>query len=152
MRRLLALLALLAVVAAACSSGGGSGSRESARSGGDALLGATCSDDRVVQLDPVEPSPEEGGASALLNPTDEDFPAPLVDPSELVAGGPPPDGIPAIDEPKFVRQCSVDWLGEEEPVLSLEVAGEARAYPLRVMTWHEIVNDTVGGAPVVGKG
>ncbi|MBI2153429.1 MAG: DUF3179 domain-containing protein [Candidatus Rokubacteria bacterium] len=68
---------------------------------------------------------------------------------EIVPGGPPPDGIPAIDRPKFVTPKEADpWLGAREPVLGLEVNGEARAYPLQILTWHEIVNDTVGGRPV----
>jgi len=66
----------------------------------------------------------------------------------LVAGGPPPDGIPPIDHPKFQPAPAVDWLEDAEPVLALTVGGETPAYPLQVMTWHEIVNDTVGGVPV----
>ena len=62
-------------------------------------------------------------------------------------GGPPRDGIPAIDEPSFAPAIEAD-LGESEPVVRLEVAGEVRAYPLRVLVWHEIVNDEVGGVPV----
>lgn len=68
---------------------------------------------------------------------------------EIVPGGPPPDGIPAIDKPKFVTPKEADpWLNAKEPVLALEVNGEPRAYPLQILTWHEIVNDTVGGRPV----
>jgi hypothetical protein len=60
----------------------------------------------------------------------------------------PRDGIPAIDEPHFDIASDVDWLADEEPIVALEVEGDARAYPLQIMTWHEIVNDTVGGVPV----
>jgi hypothetical protein len=60
----------------------------------------------------------------------------------------PRDGIPAIDEPHFDAVSDVDWLADEEPVVALEVDGDARAYPLQIMTWHEIVNDKVGGVPV----
>ena len=68
---------------------------------------------------------------------------------EIVPGGPPPDGIPAIDKPKFVAPREADaWLNAKEPVLAVEVNGEARAYPLQILTWHEIVNDTVGGRAV----
>ncbi len=101
-----------------------------------------------VVLERVAESPREDVPSALHDITDTDLPAPLVDPSSLVAGGPPPDGIPALDEPVFDRASAVTWLNDEEPVLSLEVAGETRAYPVRVMIWHEIVNDVVGGVPV----
>jgi len=93
-------------------------------------------------------APREDVASALDDRDDASFPAPLIDPDELISGGPPPDGIPALDEPLFERADQVDWLEDTEPVLSLTVEGETRAYPLRVMTWHEIVNDVVGGVPV----
>jgi hypothetical protein len=73
----------------------------------------------------------------------------LVPLDEIISGGPPPDGIPAIDRPVFVTSADADaWLKPNEPVLALEVNGDARAYPLRILMWHEIVNDTVGGRPV----
>jgi hypothetical protein len=68
--------------------------------------------------------------------------------SEILSGGPPKDGIPAIDDPSFVAVGEARGLGPLEPVISLEVNGDMRAYPLRVLIWHEIVNDTVGGVPV----
>jgi len=86
--------------------------------------------------------------SALEDPNNPAFPEPLIDLGDLLSGGPPPDGIPAIDQPEFERADRVDWLEDNEAVLSLTVGGETRAYPLRVMTWHEIVNDAVGGTPV----
>ena len=101
-----------------------------------------------------EPSGQHAAAaredvpSALDDRDNPAFPAPLIDPDELISGGPPPDGIPAIDAPAFEQADQVDWLEDTEPVLSLTVGGETRAYPLRVMTWHEIVNDVVGGVPV----
>ncbi len=72
-----------------------------------------------------------------------------VDFSEFLSGGPPPDGIPPIDDPKFVTTTEANsWIAPNEPVISLTVNGETRAYPLQIMTWHEIVNDEVGGVPV----
>ncbi len=72
-----------------------------------------------------------------------------IDLSELMSGGPPRDGIPAIDRPKFVSITEARaWLREREPVIALEVEGEARAYPLQILIWHEIVNDEIGGVPV----
>ena len=69
--------------------------------------------------------------------------------TELRDGGPGKDGIPAIDEPVFVSQVEGDgYLDDQEPVISLAVGGEARAYPIQILTWHEIANDTVGGTPV----
>ncbi|MGQ0752131.1 MAG: DUF3179 domain-containing protein [Betaproteobacteria bacterium] len=68
---------------------------------------------------------------------------------EIVSGGPPKDGIPPIDKPRFVTPGEAGkWLDRREPVIVLEVHGEARAYPLQVLMFHEIVNDTVGGVPV----
>lgn len=79
---------------------------------------------------------------------DKRLPRSLFDPNLIVSGGPPPDGIPPIDQPRFSRAQSVGWLTDAEPLLLLTVAGETRGYPLQIMTWHEIVNDTVGGVPV----
>ncbi len=69
--------------------------------------------------------------------------------SEIISGGPPPDGIPPIDDPKFVSPEDADrWLTGQEPVIALEIDGDVRAYPLQIMIWHEIVNDVVGDVPV----
>lgn len=86
--------------------------------------------------------------SALKDPRNVAFPGPLIDPDLLVAGGPPPDGIPPIDDPTFEVAREVDWLRDDEAVLILTVMGDTRAYPLQIMMWHEIVNDTVGGVEV----
>lgn len=64
---------------------------------------------------------------------------------DVLSGGPPKDGIPSIDDPKFVTIAQATHLQDIEPVIGFEHNGEAKAYPLQVMTWHEIVNDTVGG-------
>ncbi|MBI4259734.1 MAG: DUF3179 domain-containing protein [Actinobacteria bacterium] len=72
----------------------------------------------------------------------------LVDPDLIISGGPPPDGIPPIDDPKFLSPDEVGFLTANEPVLSVVVDDEAKAYPLRIMMWHEIVNDEIGGSPV----
>ena len=68
--------------------------------------------------------------------------------SEFVSGGPSKDGIPAIDRPSFVSVTGVRNLEPNEPVISVQLGNEARAYPLRIMIWHEIVNDVVGGTPI----
>jgi hypothetical protein len=73
---------------------------------------------------------------------------PLVDPEDIISGGPPPDGIPPIDDPNFVTPADATFLADREPVLAVEVGDEAKAYPLQIMTWHEIVNDEIGGVPV----
>lgn len=69
---------------------------------------------------------------------------------EIISGGPPRNGIPAITNPKFLpTDPSPDWLKDTQPVISLELNGEARAYPLQILIQHEIVNDVVGGVPVL---
>jgi hypothetical protein len=78
-----------------------------------------------------------------------DFPEALVDVSEIISGGPPPDGIPPIDEPVFLNVAeNLALLEDDEPVVALAIGDDARAYPVSVMIWHEIVNDTVGDVPV----
>jgi hypothetical protein len=89
--------------------------------------------------------PAASGPSATSAPPGS---APLVDPEDIVSGGPPPDGIPPVDRPRFQPVGAVGWLAAAEPVAVVELGGEARAYPLQVLVWHEIVNDTVGGVPV----
>lgn len=68
---------------------------------------------------------------------------------EIMSGGPPRDGIPALDDPDFLNAGQEDRLTDREPVITLEMPGEVpRAYPVRYLMWHEIVNDTVAGVPV----
>lgn len=70
--------------------------------------------------------------------------------NEILSGGPPRDGIPSIDAPQFITAAeAADWLADNEPVIALEIDSDARAYPLQILTWHEIVNDTVGNVPVI---
>ncbi len=79
-----------------------------------------------------------------------DFCKHSVEYSEIFSGGPPPDGIPPIDSPTFETIDSADnWLRDIEPVVLLAIEDDVRAYPLQIMTWHEIVNDTVNEVPVV---
>lgn len=80
----------------------------------------------------------------------------------VLSGGPPPQGIPALGfsgdwkgvadatvTPEFISQVDADgWLDDIEPVIVMSLNGEHKAYPLQILTWHEIVNDTVGGVPV----
>ena len=67
---------------------------------------------------------------------------------EIRGGGPPRDGIPAIDDPKFLPVAEDDDITDREPVVTVEIDGATpRAYPLRYLVWHEIVNDEAGGQP-----
>jgi hypothetical protein len=76
------------------------------------------------------------------------LPAPTVDTSQLLQGQ-VPDGIPAIDDPQFTSVAAADeYLEDDEGVVVLEIEGDARAYPVQILIWHEIVNDVVGGVPV----
>jgi hypothetical protein len=94
-------------------------------------------------LDPEE-SPPSGAAEFTT-----DFSKHSVPYREILSGGPPKDGIPAIDNPSFVAVAEADeWLSPVEPVVLVEINDDARAYPLQILTWHEIVNDTVGATPV----
>jgi len=77
-----------------------------------------------------------------------DFTKTAVDLDEIFSGGPPKDGIPSIDNPTFQLVGDVDWIADTEPVIRLEVSGKVRAYPLKILIWHEIVNDEFAGVPV----
>lgn len=69
--------------------------------------------------------------------------------TEILSGGPPKDGIPALTDPAFISVADENRLQPREPVITVEIEGAApRAYPIRYLTWHEIVNDEVGGVPV----
>ena len=78
-----------------------------------------------------------------------DFSRHTVPLGEIVPGGPPKDGIPAIDRPNFETVRRADrWLQDREPVIVVEHGGTARAYPLQILIWHEIVNDRIGDLPI----
>lgn len=101
-------------------------------------VGSTCT------LLPQEPSPQFASVEFKT-----DFSKHCVPYSEIFSGGPPKDGIPAISVPKFVSAGEADsWLKPNEPVIYFQVGDDARAYPIQILIWHEIVNDTVGGVPV----
>lgn len=103
----------------------------------------------LVALHQAASTPRQSVPSALEDPTAPGVPEPTVDPAKIISGGVPPDGIPAIDAPRFERTAEIDWLAQREPVLSLALDRETRAYPVQVLMWHEIVNDTVAGTPIV---
>ncbi len=67
----------------------------------------------------------------------------------IVSGGPPKDGIPSIDNPRFLKPGDVDFLSDSDVVIGVEYNGIARAYPLKILVWHEIVNDVLGDTPLV---
>ena len=105
-------------------------------------------DDTVVEPDP-DYERELRAASLSTRGWETDFSRHTVPFGEINSGGPPRDGIPPIDNPKFISiENASAWLNDQEPVLAFEVNEDARAYPLQILTWHEIVNDVVGGVPV----
>jgi len=67
---------------------------------------------------------------------------------KIRSGGPPKDGIPSIDNPKFVKANEAEFVSDNDVVIGLEINGETKAYPLSILVWHEIVNDNVGDTPV----
>lgn len=78
-----------------------------------------------------------------------DFSQTLVDFDEILSGGPPKDGIPALDGARMIAAGAEQRLNDREPVMVLELDGQTpRAWPIRYLTWHEIVNDEVGGLPI----
>lgn len=68
---------------------------------------------------------------------------------EILSGGPGKDGIPSIDNPKFISVAQASFLSDADSGLGLTVSGESRFYPYRILVWHEIVNDTIAGEPVL---
>ena len=150
------LLVLAGLVLAACTGSEGPGSglttSEALAEAGD--TGVDHDTDRFA-----ERPPEAGGLGAAdADAPDwpweraaggEDVPAevPL---DEIVSGGPPPDGIPPIDDPVFESVDEADdWLEANDPLMVVDHNDEVRGYPLAVLTFHEIVNDELGGDPVV---
>ena len=77
-----------------------------------------------------------------------DFEKTAVEFSEIMSGGPPKDGIPAIDNPQFRPVSEIEDLADTEPVIGISINGETKAYPLQILMFHEIVNDTLGGVPI----
>jgi len=72
----------------------------------------------------------------------------LIPLDKIKGGGPPKDGIPSIDDPKFAKVSESQFVSDSDVVIGLEINGEARAYPLFILVWHEIVNDRVGDVPI----
>jgi hypothetical protein len=138
---------ILGLVVAAC--GGAASSTTSVDGSAAASTQAGASGSTTSTDLPRQAQGFPQGPSALDDRFNEEFPQPLVDLSEIISGGPPPDGIPSIDEPAFVTVAEADnWLQDAEPVVYLAIDGQAHAYPVQILIWHEIVNDTVAGVPV----
>ena len=78
-----------------------------------------------------------------------DFSKHVIPPDDIQSGGPPKDGIPALTEPKYVAASKADFMRPAEQVIGVNLNGVVRAYPTRILSWHELVNDRFGGLPVL---
>jgi len=80
---------------------------------------------------------------------DWDFSGAKIPVDQIQSGGPPRDGIPALLTPKMVPGSEAGFLEDDDRVLGLQIGNVARAYPIRILSWHELVNDTVAGRLVL---
>jgi hypothetical protein len=148
MSRITMLSVAIALVAAACGGVASSGDSDDPTTTG---VPPTTGEepDPTSTVAPAAVGTLPTGPSALVTMDADEFPDPLIPVGEIISGGPPPDGIPPIDNPVFLPVAdNLEILDPAEPVVALEINGDVRAYPIRAMVWHEIVNDVVGGVPV----
>lgn len=161
MRKAAVLLALTLVVASCSSSDGeaASSTADDATSPGSAESAASPDDDAELDSESaaaeafdystIDYDLEPEGSALRADRRADVFPPPVVDPADIVSGGPPPDGIPPIDDPVYAPISDIDFIDDEnEGVVVVEINGEVKAYPIQILIWHEIVNDEVGGVPV----
>jgi hypothetical protein len=98
----------------------------------------------------IAPKPDFSRAAFSRSGWATDFTRRTVPFSEIQSGGPPKDGIPAIDAPRFAPIAEgAKFLVRDEPVMVVAHGNEVAVYPLQILIWHEIVNDTIGGEPIV---
>lgn len=97
--------------------------------------------------------------SALWQPSEAQFAPPptapafdlsnaVIPPNEIHAGGPPKDGIPALTHPTVIRADKANYLNDTDRVVGVTLGDQARAYPIKILNYHEIVNDTLGRIPI----
>jgi hypothetical protein len=129
-----------AAVSIGCSARPPAGSGERYHFGDEQLVPDQMSAHLIVQM-------REAVSPAVWTRTD--FSRHIVQLTDFLAGGPPPDGIPPLDHPRVVAAAAANrYLRGDEPVLAVALGGHARAYPIRIMLWHEIANDVLGGLPI----
>lgn len=93
-----------------------------------------------------EEEPDGNGNPSSPGPgTQDDWAIPR---AEVYDGGPGKDGIPALEDPEFIPAQEADYLSDDELVIGFVSEGEARAYPLQILDWHEIINDRVGSVDI----
>ena len=150
MKRFFILSILLALVAAACSVS--EGEPRTADSAETEVTEAAPIDAVSTETAPrsaTELLPDEDPPLGAEQQFSTDFSRHTIPYSDILSGGPLKDGIPAIDNPQFISSAAADdWLADLEPVIVIQLNGDTRIYPLQILTWHEIVNDVIGGRPV----
>ena len=109
-------------------------------SGDETIATGSSTSNDPPSTDPLNRTSQAGGNFL------RDFPL-----NQIFSGGVPPDGIPALTDPQFVDLSSseAEYLRDDDLVLGVIVNGEAKAYPHNMGWWHEIINDVVGGQPIV---
>jgi Protein of unknown function (DUF3179) len=146
MPHLIAAAAMVLLVAGCAGGGGGGGGSELSEAERERLEQL---EEELSTLPDLGPGLGEAAPPpAMTAGWRTDFDRKAVPLSEFERGGPGKDGIPAIDEPKFLSVDEVDFLEPKEPVIEVLRGGDARAYPIQILVWHEIVNDSFGGVPL----
>jgi hypothetical protein len=111
---------------------------------------ATAEPTSTLPATPVPPPAADAPPSGATREFTTDFSRHSVPYGEILSGGPPKDGIPAINEPRYVSVEEADaWLKPQEPIVLVQVGDDARAFPIQILMWHEIANAEVGGLPLV---
>jgi hypothetical protein len=160
--RLILLLTAVTILAVACTATGSPAAVEVAASlptaepdsADTAVPDAPTKPDATDIAEPEErptptPLPDEPPPSGVEREFSTDFSRHSIAFSEILSGGPPKDGIPAVDDPQFISVSEADaWLEDLEPVTVFQEGDDIRIYPFQILIWHEIVNDVVGGRPV----
>ena len=105
--------------------------------------------DDIIHENSIVPSDESTGVdSSNLTLMETDGVRHLIPLDKIKGGGPPKDGIPSIDDPAFVGVSDSGFMSDSDVVVGVRVNGEAKAYPLFILVWHEIVNDNIGDLPI----
>jgi len=110
--------------------------RDPIRSGMALLVAGIVADSAVA-------TPQSRGAFNGFNVSSSTIPT-----SEILSGGPGRDGIPSIDKPKFIQPSAANFMLPDDLVVSVTIGDKTRAYPLRILVWHEIVNDELAGQQI----
>ena len=80
----------------------------------------------------------------ILTGKDFSYSTTMIDPSEIQEGGPPKDGIPSLSDPDFIGAAEAGYMRDDDKVIGLTIGGIPKAYPIRILSHHEAVNDTSG--------